>query len=334
MLRTWLANWDRRLSLEVGPPLPVRPMELGFELAFPEAGGSGSIEAFLTQAEQATEAAKAFYSHPRPETYSLDGNDLLSFPSGIRTGDPVNDMVWARVMRSYRKAKAIVIIRHWSAPDESYADLANALRALGYTVVLPTLPHHGRRRAQIADGAEFLSANLGKTIRSIRQSVIDVRNIIDWLATQGYGRIAVIGASLGSCVAGIIGALDSRVGYVGLLLTAGDFGEVVWTGQATQHIRTALEGLVTLEQLRRAWQPISTSSYVKLLAERRVIIEIVSARMDTVILPPLTQRFCDELRQAGLKPGQVMLPCGHHTMGAFPFNVLALSRIARTLPLL
>jgi hypothetical protein len=53
--------------------------------------------------------------------------------------------------------------------------------------------------------------------------------------------------------------------------------------------------------------------------------------MDTVMLPTITQRFVDQLRQGGVTLAHIELPCGHHTMGAFPFNLMALGSLSRTL---
>ncbi len=64
MLRHWLTRWDRRLALRIGPPLPVRPMEIGFDLAFPGAGGTHGIEAFLRQAALETARPETYFGRP------------------------------------------------------------------------------------------------------------------------------------------------------------------------------------------------------------------------------------------------------------------------------
>ena len=127
-----------------------------------------------------------------------------------------------------------------------------------------SLPYHDQRRPESQKLAAFMvSANLGRTIRSCRQAVLEARLAVMWLERQGYKRIGVVGSSLGSSIASIVAAHDSRVRVAALVMTAGHFGEVVWTGLATQHIRLALDGRLTLAQLNQVWSLISPISYVE-----------------------------------------------------------------------
>jgi hypothetical protein len=48
-----------------------------------------------------------------------------------------------------------------------------------------TLPYHGARRPKECRRAEFaVSANLGRTIATARQTVVEVRSCLDWLEQQ------------------------------------------------------------------------------------------------------------------------------------------------------
>ena len=44
----------------------------------------------------------------------------------------------------------------------------------------------------------MVSANLGLTIRSCRQAVLEGRMVLDWLTQRGHQRIGVLGVSLGT----------------------------------------------------------------------------------------------------------------------------------------
>jgi len=56
-----------------------------------------------------------------------------------------------------------------------------------------------------------VSANICRTIDATRQAVIDVRCCFDWLETQGYNRLGIVGTSLGSCYACLASAHDERI---------------------------------------------------------------------------------------------------------------------------
>ena len=134
-----------------------------------------------------------------------------------------------------------------------------------------------------------------------------------------------MGASLGSCVAGLTAAHDERVKGSLLLLTAGDFADVVWTGRATRHIREGLQGGIQLSELKDIWSPISLFPFIPLLARPSHRLMLVSARRDKVVLPHLTTQFVDELRAANANLRWRLLRCGHYSLGVFPFSWMTLA---------
>jgi pimeloyl-ACP methyl ester carboxylesterase len=176
-----------------------------------------------------------------------------------------------------------------------------------------------------------VSSNIGRTVHASRQSVIDVRACIDWLAARGYERIGILGTSLGSCVAFIAAAHDPRVrtgifNHVSLY-----FSDVVWTGLATQHVRGGFGDQVTQDDLRLYWSVISPASFLARMKQRHVPSQLIWARHDSSFLPVYSRQALDAFRELGLPHEVFTLPCGHYTTGRFPFNLmdgLAMCRFA------
>jgi pimeloyl-ACP methyl ester carboxylesterase len=240
--------------------------------------------------------------------------------------------VSARVYEARRRAKAIIILPHWNSSLWSYRTIAGYLSRLGASAIELTLPYHGlRNRDGAAFSDYFLSANLGRTILSVRQAVLDTRAVIDWLYGRGYTDVGLIGISLGSCIAGLVAAHDRRVRCSALLLTAGDFGEVVWTGRATRHIRQGLEPAISLQELAKVWSIISTGTFAKEISRREHSTLIVSGVRDNVVKPYLTQRVVDQLRGFNARLEWKILGCGHYSLALFPFNVRAFVILVRFL---
>ena len=71
--------------------------------------------------------------------------------------------------------------------------------------------------------------------------MVDIRCCIDWLEDQGYEQFGVLGTSLGSCYAFLASAHDKRIRVNAFNHASTAFGDVVWAGQSTRHIRQALE---------------------------------------------------------------------------------------------
>ena len=162
-----------------------------------------------------------------------------------------------------------------------------------------------------------------RTIQSVRQAVWDGRKLIRWLKSEGYREISVLGMSLGSWVAGMVAAHDSAVSKASLFLTAGSLADMVWTGRATRLIRESLEPEIELTDLRRAWGPLNLENYVHSLARPDLDLHVALAKRDKVVLPELSERFMQRLKDAGARPNILELNCGHYSLAMPPYILLA-----------
>ena len=312
----------------------VRAPAIDAETAFGESAATTAEFARLGEARIGASdefyKVEASYKGSDREYRLSDG--ILQFRSPLTTEHEKNNWVSAKLFESSRRPEAVIILPHWNAAEGAYDSLANNLRRVGFTAVVLVLPFHGVR----AVGSEkiassFLSANLGRTVRSVRQAVLDTRGLVDWLIERKYASIGVLGASLGSCVAGLVGAHDNRISALGLLLTAGDFADVVWSGRATRHIRQSFEGFLDLPQLQSAWRIISTGTYAARLARRDLRVLVLSGTRDRVVLPRLTKEFIATLQRVDCRLDWKQLNCGHFSLATTPFNVLAFLSVWRFL---
>ena len=210
-----------------------------------------------------------------------------------------NNVVWAKITESGSFDQAMVIFHHWNASARN-RQIANFFSQRGITVVEIAMPYHFERSRPGSVHADYmLSPNLGRTIQSVRQAVLDGRKLIRWLKSEGYREISVLGMSLGSWVAGLIAAHDLAVSKASLFLTAGSLADMVWTGRATRSIRDSLEPEIELTDLRRAWGPLNLENYAHSLARPDLDLHVVLAKRDKVVLPELSERFMQRLKDAG-----------------------------------
>src|SRR5258708_36929240 len=73
------------------------------------------------------------------------------------------------------------------------------MNGMGIAVLRLSMPYHDIRRPAEIDRADYaVSANIGRTLDSVRQGVIDVRCCLDWLESQGYNRLGYARTALGS----------------------------------------------------------------------------------------------------------------------------------------
>jgi dienelactone hydrolase len=320
---SWLDHWDERRARRGEEGKKPTDFVLDAERAFPGAKKITSIEEFCALADQAV-ADPAFFDEPSGSDQGferLDGG--LKFPSDISTDIEQNNVVSAKITESGSFDQAMVIFHHWNASARN-RQIANFFSQRGITVVEIAMPYHFERSRPGSVHADYmLSPNLGRTIQSVRQAVWDGRKLIRWLKSEGYREISVLGMSLGSWVAAIVAAHDLAVSKASLFLTAGSLADMVWTGRATRSIRDSLEPEIELTDLRRAWGPLNLENYAHSLARPDLDLQVVLAKRDKVVLPELSERFMQRLKDAGARPNILELNCGHYSLAMPPYILLA-----------
>src|SRR5271168_4127533 len=236
-----------------------------------------------------------FPTNVRPETLRRDATlrkraahgklptaQFLRFTSPVRTKYPENDQVNARwypappEKQASKPKQAIIVMPQWNADAFSHNALCGLFNRFGVSALRLSKPYHDIRRPAELERSDYaVSANVGRTIDSCRQAIIDIRSCLDWLETQGYSQFGVLGTSLGSCYAFIAAAHDPRLRVCAFNHASTWFGDVVWTGQSTRHVRAGFEQAgLTQDQVRQMFVGVSPMTYMERFAAspKRVLV--------------------------------------------------------------
>jgi hypothetical protein len=101
-----------------------------------------------------------------------------------------------------------------------------------------------------------------------------------------------------------------------------NFGDVVWTGQSTRHIRAAFEEVMTQEQLRQIWGSISPAFFMDRFAAASRKALVVHATYDLTFLARYSREVLENFRRYGIDFESRVLPCGHYTTGETPYKFM------------
>ena len=350
----WMYDWETRLT-SVDNNRIVRPLDWGLDWTRTWPGRNGGpagqtsrdlTDYFSRFNDRIIHESDDFYAYQKPGDFRLERRavqvfstrevpdprleekvhgthaDFLRFTSPVVTPFPENNLVNARWF-PVRGRRAVVLLPHWKSDAISYNALCRALNWMGIAVLRLSMPYHDIRRPAEIDRADYaVSANIGRTLDSVRQGVIDVRCCLDWLEAQGYNRLGVVGTSLGSCYAFIATAHDPRIQVAAFNHASTYFADVVWHGQSTRHIREGLETSIDLENLRQVWRAVSPMSYFDKFSRwpRRSLI--IYAKYDMTFLPEFSEQVVEEFEKHNLDHTVVVLPCGHYTMGETPYKYM------------
>ncbi len=285
-----------------------------------------------------------FPTNVRPETLVQDAEmkraadageleeaDFLRFTSPVRTQYPENDEVNARwypapaeKQQPGRPKQAIVVMPQWNADAISHNVLCQLFNRFGISALRLSKPYHDIRRPAELERSDYaVSSNIGRTISACRQAVVDVRSCVDWLETQGYTQFGVLGTSLGSCYAFIAAAHDPRIRVCAFNHASTWFGDVVWTGQSTRHVRAAFEQAgLTQDQVRHLFASISPMSCMETFAANPRRVLVVHATYDLTFLREFSLDVLRNFDRCGVDYESRVLPCGHYTTGETPYKYL------------
>ena len=330
--RNWMYAWENGLANRSTDRI-VRPFDFGLEWAenwpctrnFPP-DGADPVEYITKLNERAIASSQEFFDYESPSDFSLkrqaDG-EWLSFSSPVETPYPENNKVHALWFPARSGRKAVTLLPHWNSKLPQHNSLCAGLQRLGISVLRLSLPYHDARTPAGLQRADYaVSANICRTIDATRQAVIDTRACFDWLEQQGFKDLGIVGTSLGSCYAFLASAHDARIRVNMFNHCSTYFADVVWEGLSSRHIRESLEGAVTLETLRKLWVCISPPSYYPLFSTYKKRSKFIYTRYDTTFPLHLSRKVIEGAQRHKWDHDAVELPCGHYTMGEFPFKYL------------
>ena len=312
----------------------VRPFAWGAEFISDHVNGDDPRRLFHDHTRRVMERSEEFFALPEIHDYHLEG-ERLSWTSAIRTPSVENNTVRARLFAPKRERRnkpraGVVVLPQWNAQPDSHVEACRIFNGLGMTALRVTLPYHEERRPPELERAEHLvSSNIGRTIQSIRQAVLDTRAAVRWLRQQGIERIGILGTSIGSCTAFLAFAHDPDINVGTFNHVSGYFADVVWQGISTKHVRQGIETDLTLDELREFWTPISPVPFIpRLLQMKPRPMRFIAARYDLTFPVDLSHQVIAEVRRHGIDLDVVWLPCGHYTTAELPWKAIDAWKIA------
>lgn len=366
----WMYDWEYRLTTRDTNRV-VRPLDWGIPWAQFWPGINGSYienpadpERYLAAlSRQIVADSDNFYRYTPPSDFRLErlpnsafakrssenwnvpaadfcsygrGNDAegrlcVRFTSPVATPYECNNTVTAQWFPA-RGRRAVIVIPQWNADGDSHNALCRIFNFLGIAALRISMPYHDLRMPPELQRADYaVSSNIARTIDATRQGVVDVRSCVDWLESQGYTQVGIMGTSLGSCYAFIAAAHEPRISVCAYNHASTYFGDVVWTGQSTRHIRAGLEGVLTQDRLRDLWLAISPMSYFDKYQRVAKKSLIIYATYDLTFLPEFSRQIVAEFNRRQLDCKIAILPCGHYTTGETPYKFLDAFHLSRFL---
>ena len=352
MLKRYMHKRERYFAM-LNDNRVVRPFEWGTEFITDHPNGDDPRKLFSEYAKHTVANSEEFFFSPKIDDFSLQtrsefrlqaaaastdgvvaGSEMsplkrelqtLTWTSGITTPSVENNTAYAAYFpHETNRKSAVVVLPHWNAKAGTYFDLCKFFNKVGLSALRLTLPYHEERMPPELERADYLVApNVGRTLQSLRQSVVDSRSAVAWLKQQGYEKIGIVGTSIGSCVGFFAFVHDMTINAAVFNHVSGYPADVVWHGLSTYHVKQGIGDNLELDELREYWLPISPLAYMdKLAALPERPQRYIYTLYDLSFPVDLSRDVMRELRRLKIKHSKAAIPCGHYTLGEKPWVYL------------
>ncbi len=191
--------------------------------------------------------------------------------------------------------------------------LASMARALDMEIVQLQPPYHGTRkpRRSTFDGELYWTADLVRSIESLRQTILDARTLLGWMRAQSDTPVGICGLSLGGALASALTCLEPGFAFSAPFVAHMDVGALVVDAPVLGAMRSDLR--------RFGWQPEEVGRWMERIGwyELHPVIpservHLFAGRDDLFFRPEVVEAMW---RRWG-EPEIAWYPCSH--MGFVP----------------
>jgi len=322
MLKRYMQNKEREFAMRDNNRV-VREFEWGVDYVTDHPNGDDPRKIFAEFSKNTVANSEEFFCSPEISDFNLDTSaNVLTWTSAVATPSVENNTAYAKYFpHATNKKSAVLVLPHWNAKAGTYFDLCKIFNKFGMSALRLTLPYHEERMPPELDRADYLVApNVGRTLQSLRQAVVDTRSAVRWLKEQGFEKIGIVGTSIGSCVGFFAFTHDMQIDTAVFNHVSGYPADVVWHGLSTYHVKESIGENVTLDELREYWLPISPMAYMDRLAALPPRPQSYIYTLYDLSFPvDLSRDTIAALRSHKIKHSETIIPCGHYTLGEKPW---------------
>jgi hypothetical protein len=204
----------------------------------------------------------------------------------------------------------IIFVHGWRADDLNRLGkvFLNSFIERSYNIYSYVLPFHMERSPDnsLYSGEYFFSADVTRTLKSVQQSVSDIRALISYLKTLKEGKIIIIGLSLGGLVTNLLCVVEENIDILISLFYANELSFTAFETEAGKYIKKDfIKNNFSYNLLKKSWEIINPSLRKPVLDLDKILL--VSGKYDKYVL----NKDTDVLWENWGRPKRYMYNCGH-----------------------
>jgi pimeloyl-ACP methyl ester carboxylesterase len=214
------------------------------------------------------------------------GHRTLTWRSPITTQFARNNTACADFFPALRDSASAptVFLLHalMSATRIGYRRCAKQFNEMGWNVCFVHLPYHYSRVPRgYWNGELAITSNLIRNAEALRQSVIELRQLMRALREHGCGRFGVLGTSYGGWIGALLATIESDLRFAALMVPIVDLDHAIWESPATRLMRRELNRANIERSLVARHFHLSSPLHCQLLCDPTRVI-FVSGEFDSI----------------------------------------------------
>lgn len=251
-----------------------------------------------------------FYNKPSlPKIYYEKGK--MKFTSQVENGYSNREAIfhYSKHFTGYSNI-SVIFIHGWRADnlDRLGKVFLDSFIKRGYNIYNYVLPFHMERSpsSSLYSGEYFVSADVARTLLSMRQSVSDIRALINDIKTVKKGKVIIIGLSLGGIISNLLAETQQNIDVLISLFYANDLSFTVFRTEVGKYIKKDfVKNNFDQTSLSDSWRIINPSLMKPIIDLDKILL--VSGKHDKYIL----NKDTDKLWNNWDRPERYKYNCGH-----------------------
>jgi hypothetical protein len=204
----------------------------------------------------------------------------------------------------------IIFVHGWRADNLNrlHKVFLNSFIGRNYNVYSYVLPFHMERASDesLYSGEQFVSANVVRTLKSVQQSVSDVRALINYIKAVKKSKVIIMGLSLGGIISNLLAETEENIDLLISLFYGNDLSFTVFETEAGKYIKKDfLKNNFSYSLLKKSWEIINPSLRKPIIDLDRILL--VSGKHDKYVL----NKDTDILWENWGRPERYVYNCGH-----------------------
>lgn len=249
-----------------------------------------------------------FYLKPDLPKIKLEDGRLI-FKSQVYTEEYNKDAIFYTNLYSNKSKEnvSVIMIHGWRSEKLNRLEsvFLNELKRKQYNVYRYILPYHMERCDKSNYSGEcFYSANINRTLKSIKQSISDIRALIEYLKVSN-NKVVIIGLSMGGLVGNLMAAYEENIDLLISIFPANNLAFTTFESEAGKYIKKDfLEKSFDFDKLNKIWTIINPSLTKPVMDLNKILL--IHGDYDKYVLYEDTQKI-----SKNWVVKSELLECGH-----------------------